>query len=228
MILIVPSYRTAQQARAGFVRQTERDGATTKCGTITFEYLPLRRSIIRVNIAWTTFPTSEIAVRQVAVSRSPNNPVSLGAFLHLALPPLSITRQRLEPHSIDRCDRAHPPALTRCPPAPCGGHDRAPVTLQMHAVLDGAPLGPAEQPVEPPLPLDQRQVAQIGTDMLDQVEGIEHRLMSPAPDHDLTVDWTDALMRLAASTMVGNRSAQPLPFWVKQRTREPSRRTNSR
>ena len=139
MILIVPSYRTAQQARAGFVRQTERDGATTKCGTITFEYLPLRRSIIRVKIAWTTFPTSEIAVRQVAVSRSPNNPVSLGAFLHLALPPLSITRQRLEPHSIDRCDRAHPPALTRCPPAPCGGHDRAPVTLQMHAVLDGAP-----------------------------------------------------------------------------------------
>ena len=46
--------------------------------------------------------------------------------------------------------------------------------------LDGAPLGPAEQLLEPPLALDQRQVAQITAVMLDQVEGEQHHLMSPA------------------------------------------------
>ena len=39
---------------------------------------------------------------------------------------------------------------------------------------------------------------------------------------------TTALMRSAASTMAGKRSAQSWPLRVKQRTREPSRRTISR
>ena len=45
---------------------------------------------------------------------------------------------------------------------------------------DGAPLGPADQSGEPPLALDQRQVAQVVAVMLDQVEGEQHRLMAPA------------------------------------------------
>ena len=39
-------------------------------------------------------------------------------------------------------------------------HGRA-VTRQMFNELDGTPLGPAEQSGEPPLALDQRQVAQV-------------------------------------------------------------------
>jgi hypothetical protein len=39
-------------------------------------------------------------------------------------------------------------------------HSRA-VTRQMLNEPDGPPLGPAEQSGEPPLALDQRQVAQI-------------------------------------------------------------------
>ena len=54
------------------------------------------------------------------------------------------------------------------------------VARQVLNELDGAPLGPAEQLLEPPLALDQRQVAQIVAVMLDQVEGEQHRLMSPA------------------------------------------------
>ena len=49
-------------------------------------------------------------------------------------------------------------------------HGRA-VTRQMLSEPDGAPLGPAEQSGEPPLALDQRQVAQVVAVMLDQVEG---------------------------------------------------------
>jgi len=46
--------------------------------------------------------------------------------------------------------------------------------------LDRPPLGPAEQLLEPPLALDQRQVAQVLAVMLDQVEGEQHRLMAPS------------------------------------------------
>ena len=46
--------------------------------------------------------------------------------------------------------------------------------------MDGLPLGPAEQSGEPLLALDQRQVAQVGTVVLQQVEGIQHRLWTPA------------------------------------------------
>ena len=42
--------------------------------------------------------------------------------------------------STARCDTARPSASIRCPPAPCGRHDRArrPVTRQMLVVTDGA------------------------------------------------------------------------------------------
>ena len=54
------------------------------------------------------------------------------------------------------------------------------VARQMFGEPDGAPLGPAEQSGEPPLALDQRQIAQVVAVMLDQVEGVQHRLMAPA------------------------------------------------
>jgi hypothetical protein len=41
-------------------------------------------------------------------------------------------------------------------------------------------LRPADQSGQPPLALDQRQVAKVRTVMLDQVEGEQHRLMAPA------------------------------------------------
>ena len=77
--------------------------------------------------------------------------------------------------------------------------------------------------------------------MLDQVEGVQHRLMAPAlapqrmevrravvaGDHRLAVDQ-ERLRLDAASTMAGKRSAQSWPLRVKQRTRGPSRRTISR
>ena len=96
---------------------------------------------------------------------------------------------------------------------------------------------------EPPLALDQRQVAQVVAVMLDQVEGEQHRLMAPAlapqrmevrravvaGDHRLAVDQERRrLDAAAASTMAGKRSAQSWPLRVKQRTRAPSRRTISR
>ena len=76
------------------------------------------------------------------------------------------------------------------------------VTYQMLNELDRAPLGPAEQLREPPLALDQRQVAQVVAVMLDQVEGVQHHLTAPASvpqrmevwravvvgDHGLAVD----------------------------------------
>jgi hypothetical protein len=52
------------------------------------------------------------------------------------------------------------------------------VAGQMLNELDRAPLGPAEQSGEPPLALDQRQVAQVVAVMLDQIEGVQHRLMA--------------------------------------------------
>ena len=45
---------------------------------------------------------------------------------------------------------------------------------------DGAPLGPAEQSGDPPLALDQRHLAQVVAVMLDQIEGLQHRLMASA------------------------------------------------
>ena len=49
------------------------------------------------------------------------------------------------------------------------------VTIQMLIATDDLPLG--EQSGEPPLAFDQRQVAQVNTVVLQQVEGIRHRLM---------------------------------------------------
>jgi hypothetical protein len=48
---------------------------------------------------------------------------------------------------------------------------------QMFIEPDGV-LRPAKQSGETPLALDQRQVAQVRTVMLDQVEGEQHRLMA--------------------------------------------------
>jgi hypothetical protein len=52
-----------------------------------------------------------------------------------------------------------------------GEHGRT-VARQMFDEPDRAPLGPADQSGEPPLALDQRQVAQVVAVMLDQVEGV--------------------------------------------------------
>jgi hypothetical protein len=41
------------------------------------------------------------------------------------------------------------------------------------------PLRLAEQLLEPPLALDQRQVAQVLAVVLDQIKGVQHRLMTP-------------------------------------------------
>ena len=57
-------------------------------------------------------------------------------------------------------------------------HGRA-VIRQMLNEPDGSSLGLAEQFEEPPLALDQRQVAQVVAVMLDQVEGVQYRLMAP-------------------------------------------------
>jgi hypothetical protein len=54
------------------------------------------------------------------------------------------------------------------------------VTRQVFTKLDRALLGPADQLLEPPLALDQRQVSQIDAVMLDQVEGEQLRFTSPA------------------------------------------------
>ena len=76
------------------------------------------------------------------------------------------------------------------------------VTHQMLNELDRTPFGPAEQLGEPPLALDQRQVAQVVAVMPDQVEGVQHHLTSPASapqrtevrrpvvadNHDLAID----------------------------------------
>jgi hypothetical protein len=50
------------------------------------------------------------------------------------------------------------------------------VTRQVLSEPDGAPLGLADQLGEPSLALDQRQVVAV---MLDQVEGVQYRLMAP-------------------------------------------------
>jgi hypothetical protein len=50
------------------------------------------------------------------------------------------------------------------------------VTRQVLSEPDGAPPGLADQLGEPSLALDQRQVVAV---MLDQVEGVQYRLMAP-------------------------------------------------
>jgi len=54
------------------------------------------------------------------------------------------------------------------------------VTRKMLSEPDGAPLSLADQLGEPSLALDQGQVAQVVAVMLDQIEGVQHRLMAPA------------------------------------------------
>ena len=85
--------------------------------------------------------------------------------------------------------------------ADMGEHGRA-VTRQMLSEPDGSPLGPAEQFGEPPLAIDQRQVAQVVAVMLDQVECEQHHLMA----------GTDAWMRCAASTMAGEAVGPVMAF----------------
>ena len=82
---------------------------------------------------------------------------------------------------------------------------------QMLGEPDDLPLGPHEQSGEPLLAFEQRQVAQVSPVMLQQVEGIQHRLRPPASapqrvevghpvdadDHDLAVD--QERLRLKAS-----------------------------
>ena len=75
-------------------------------------------------------------------------------------------------------------------------HGRA-VARQMLAVPDGAPLGPAEQLGEPSLSLNQRQIAQVVAVMLDQVEGVQHRLLTPAS--------APQLVEVRRPIVVGNR-----------------------
>jgi hypothetical protein len=64
-------------------------------------------------------------------------------------------------------------------PADMLEHGRA-VAGQMLNELDRPPLGPADQLCQPPLSLDRRQVAKVVALMLDQVEGVQHRLATPA------------------------------------------------
>ena len=117
-------------------------------------------------------------------------------------------------------------------------HDRA-VVGQMLNEADCVLLGLADQPGEPSLALDQRQVAQVVVFVHEQVEGVQHRLMARpaaqraeirhpvgAGDHRLAVD--QERLRLEAQRSVDDgrkRAAQSYPFLVKQRTRAPSRRT---
>ena len=101
--------------------------------------------------------------------------------------------------------------------------DGGAVTRQMLNKPDGSPLGFAEQLLEPPLALDQWQVAQVDAIVLDQVEGVQHRLMAPAlaservevrrailvGNHRLAIDQERCgLDARAASAMAGKRSAQ--------------------
>ena len=58
-------------------------------------------------------------------------------------------------------------------------HGRA-VTHQMFCEQDGVSGLYADQFFEPPLALDQRQVAQIVAVKFEQVEGVQHRLVTPA------------------------------------------------
>ena len=100
------------------------------------------------------------------------------------------------------------------------------VVRQMFIEPDRAPLGPAEQNLEPPLALDQRQVAQEVGVLPEQVEGVPRRLRAPvwfrsawksgvpssrAITASPSIRNDCALMRSAASTMAGKRSAQSWP-----------------
>jgi len=79
------------------------------------------------------------------------------------------------------------------------------VSGQMLNEPDGAPPRLAEQSGEPPLALDQLQLAQVVAVMLDQIEGEQHCLMASASapqrmevrrpvvagDHRLAIDADD-------------------------------------
>jgi len=72
------------------------------------------------------------------------------------------------------------PSMGRCYRAPHAAdvieHGR-PVVRRMLNEPDGV-LGSADQSGEPSLALEQRQVAQVIAVMLDQVESVQHRLMT--------------------------------------------------
>jgi hypothetical protein len=113
----------------------------------------------------------------------------------------------------------------------------------MLVVPDGSPRGLADQFEQPPLALDQRESAQVTAVLLQEIEGVQHRFaaptlaaqrtevirpMSPMITASPSISKEAALMRSAASTMEGKQSGQSSPLRVKQRTREPSRRTINR
>jgi len=115
------------------------------------------------------------------------------------------------------------------------------LTREMVVVPDRAPLGPADQFEKPPLALYRRQIAQVVAIMLDQVEGVQHRLMAPASapqrmevrrpviagNHRLAVDQERLRLEACGGVNDGGEAVGPV-LRVKQRTREPSRRTISR
>jgi hypothetical protein len=93
------------------------------------------------------------------------------------------------------------------------------------------------------LALNQPQVAQVVAVMLDQVEGVQHRLMAPASgpqrtevrhpvvasDHRLAIDQERRGFDAEGSINDGREAVGPVRAVASEaRTREPSRRTISR
>lgn len=133
-----------------------------------------------------------------------------------------------------------PGPLTSAPGPPVPGICPLLVIVTGPALL--IPLNPpADEPLEPPLALDQRQVAQIIAVALDQVEGVQHRLMGPAlasqrvkircpvftGNNRFAVDKKRLRLEPGGSINDGREAVGPVVplVRVKQRMREPSRRT---
>ena len=100
-------------------------------------------------------------------------------------------------------------------------HDRA-VVGQMLNEADCVPLGLADQPGQPLLARDQRQVAQIVVFVQEQVEGEQHRIMARpaaqrtevrhpvgAGDHRLAVDQERLRLEAQRSLDDGREAARP-------------------
>ena len=102
-------------------------------------------------------------------------------------------------------------------------HGRA-VICQMLIETDGLPLDPAEQSGEPLLALDQRQVAQVRTVVLQQVKRIQHCLRASvsAPqrmevrpavvsgDHDFAVDQERVCLKAGGGFDNGREAVGPV------------------
>ena len=112
----------------------------------------------------------------------------------------------------------------RCVVAPPVNPNGRAVAPQMPAEPDGSPLGLAEQLLEPPLAREQRPSAQVFAVLLDQVEGVQHRLMAPvlapqcmevrravvAGDHGLAVDQERRCLDAAGSVSDGREAIGPV------------------